>query len=55
MSLPSYFTMSIFFCSFQAFLAVLYGGIIGLERGTTRRPAGFRTHILFVLEPLLPC
>lgn len=27
-------------------LAVILGGIIGLERGTRNRPAGFRTHIL---------
>ncbi len=27
-------------------LAVIFGGIIGLERGRKRRPAGFRTHIL---------
>jgi hypothetical protein len=47
MSLPSYFyDVNIFSVAFRLFLAVLYGGIIGLERGTTRRPAGFRTHIL---------
>lgn len=27
-------------------LAVIIGGIIGLERGANRHPAGFRTHIL---------
>lgn len=27
-------------------LAVIFGGIIGLERGANRHPAGFRTHIL---------
>ena len=27
-------------------LAVLLGGIIGLERGANKHPAGFRTHIL---------
>ena len=27
-------------------LAVIFGGIIGIERGRKRRPAGFRTHIL---------
>jgi len=26
-------------------LAILFGGIIGLERETANRPAGFRTHI----------
>jgi putative Mg2+ transporter-C (MgtC) family protein len=30
-------------------LAVLCGGIIGIERETKRRPAGFRTHILICL------
>ena len=30
-------------------LAVLCGGIIGLERAYKRRPAGFRTHILICL------
>lgn len=27
-------------------LAVLFGGIIGIERGRKRRPAGYRTHII---------
>ena len=27
-------------------MALLFGGIIGLERGVNRHPAGFRTHIL---------
>lgn len=30
-------------------LAVFCGGIIGIERGRKRRPAGFRTHILICL------
>ena len=30
-------------------LAVLCGGMIGLEREYKRRPAGFRTHILICL------
>ena len=34
-------------------LAVLLGGIIGLERGRTGRPAGFRTHILVCLGSTL--
>ncbi len=33
----------------RLFLAVLCGGIIGLERERKRRPAGFRTHILICL------
>ena len=30
-------------------LAVLFGGMIGIERSRKRRPAGFRTHILICL------
>ena len=30
-------------------LAVVFGGIIGIERGRKRRPAGFRTYILVCL------
>ena len=30
-------------------LAVLCGGIIGIEREFKRRPAGFRTHILICI------
>ena len=30
-------------------LAVVCGGVIGAERETKRRPAGFRTHILICL------
>lgn len=33
----------------RMFLAVLCGGIIGLERTFRRRPAGFRTHMLICL------
>jgi len=33
----------------QLTLAVLCGGIIGIEREFKRRPAGFRTHILICL------
>ncbi len=33
----------------RLFLAVVCGGIIGLERERKRRPAGFRTHILICL------
>ncbi len=47
MSLPDYFyDVNIVSVTIRLFLAVLYGGIIGLERGATRHPAGFRTHIL---------
>lgn len=34
-------------------LAVLLGGVIGLERGRTGRPAGLRTHILVCLGSTL--
>ena len=34
-------------------LAVLCGGIIGMERGRKGRPAGFRTHILVCLGAVL--
>ena len=34
-------------------LAVLCGGIIGLDRGRRRRPAGFRTHILVCMGAAL--
>lgn len=47
MSFPHYFyDVNIFSVIFRLSLAVLYGGIIGLERGVTKHPAGFRTHIL---------
>lgn len=32
--------------AFRLILAALFGGIVGLERGSGDRPAGFRTHIL---------
>lgn len=35
--------------SVRMLLAVLCGGVIGIERGFRRRPAGFRTHILICL------
>lgn len=31
---------------FRIFLAMILGGLIGLEREKSKRPAGFRTHIL---------
>ncbi len=34
-------------------LAVIFGGIIGIERGRKRRPAGFRTYILVCLGAAL--
>ena len=47
MYLPDYFyDVNIFSVILRLFLAVLYGGIIGLERGASKHPPGFRTHIL---------
>ena len=34
---------------FRLTLAVIFGGLIGIERGRKRRPAGFRTHMLVCL------
>ena len=34
-------------------LAVLFGGLIGLEREYDKRPAGFRTHILICVGAML--
>ena len=31
-------------------LAMVLGGLIGLEREKNKRPAGFRTHILVCVE-----
>lgn len=45
--LPDYFyDINVFSVTFRLFLAVLFGGAIGMERGATKHPAGFRTHIL---------
>jgi putative Mg2+ transporter-C (MgtC) family protein len=45
--LPDYFyDVNIFSVTFRLFLAVLFGGAIGMERGATKHSAGFRTHIL---------
>ena len=45
--LPDYFyDINLLSVTFRLFLAVVFGGIIGLERGATKHPAGFRTHIL---------
>ncbi len=34
-------------------LAVIFGGIIGIERGRKRRPAGYRTHIIVCMGATL--
>ena len=39
--------------AFKLGLAVIFGGVIGLERRRKRRPAGFRTHILVCMGAAL--
>lgn len=52
--LPDYFyDVNIISTSFRLLLAVLFGGIIGLERGSNSHPAGFRTHILVCIGATL--
>ncbi|MDO4486704.1 MAG: MgtC/SapB family protein [Bacillota bacterium] len=41
-----FYDISIISITTRLFLAVILSGIIGLERGANRHPAGFRTHIL---------
>ena len=41
--------LNILSVTFRLALAMISGGMIGLERGRKRRPAGFRTHILICL------
>ena len=38
---------------FRLILAMLFGGMIGMERGRKRRPAGFRTYMLVCLGATL--
>ena len=38
---------------FRLFLATLLGGIVGVEREVTRKPAGLRTHMLVSLGACL--
>lgn len=45
-TLTEYNTVSVVF---RLALAVICGGLIGIERGRKRRPAGFRTHMLVCL------
>ena len=52
--LPDYFyDLNLFSTGFRLLLAAIFGGIIGLERGKSRHPAGFRTHILVCLGATL--
>ncbi len=41
-----FYDINLLSVSLRLILALLFGGIIGLERGSNRHPAGFRTHIL---------
>lgn len=44
---PDYFyQLNIFSITLRLVLAMVIGGVIGLERGSHRHPAGFRTHML---------
>ena len=46
-ALPDFFyDLNIFSVTLRTLLALIFGGIIGLERGSNRHPAGIRTHIL---------
>ena len=48
--LREFHPLSVFF---RLALAMLFGGIIGLERGRKRRAAGFRTYMLVSLGAAL--
>jgi putative Mg2+ transporter-C (MgtC) family protein len=53
-NLPDFmYELNIYSISIRLFLAILLGGIIGLERGATRHAAGFRTHILVCMGAAL--
>ena len=42
-SLPDiFYDVNLFSTALRLVLAVIFGGIIGLERGANRHPAGFR-------------
>lgn len=45
--------LTLFSISLRLFLAVIIGGVIGLERGASKHPAGFRTHILVCMSAAL--
>lgn len=53
-TLPDYFyDLNLFSITFRLILAAVFGGVIGLERGASRHPAGFRTHILVCIGAAL--
>jgi len=54
LNLPDFmYELNIYSICVRLFLAILLGGIIGLERGATRHAAGFRTHILVCMGAAL--
>ncbi|MDR0424009.1 MAG: MgtC/SapB family protein [Clostridiales Family XIII bacterium] len=49
MFLPEFFdlySINLYSTTLRLVMAVLLGGLIGIERGVHNRPAGFRTHVL---------
>jgi putative Mg2+ transporter-C (MgtC) family protein len=47
LTLPDiFYDLNIFSTTLRLVLAAVFGGVIGLERGANKHPAGFRTHIL---------
>ena len=48
-----FYELNIMSIVLRLFLALIFGGIIGLERGSNRHPAGFRTHILVCMGAAL--
>jgi putative Mg2+ transporter-C (MgtC) family protein len=54
MNLPDFmYELNTFSICVRLLLAIVLGGIIGLERGATRHAAGFRTHILVCMGAAL--
>lgn len=52
--LPDYlYEINLVSVTLRLFLALLFGGVIGLERGTSKHTAGFRTHILVCIGATL--
>ena len=52
-SVPTFSLNSLGVAAFRIFLALIVGGIIGMERGRQGRAAGMRTHILVCLGATL--
>ena len=54
MNLPDFmYDLNVYSICIRLSLAIVLGGIIGLERGATRHAAGFRTHILVCMGAAL--